>query len=372
MESFENKEIIFYTLILNEEESQKIQEFPEILEDFLEDKICSLLNLLRDCEYFLRFYTQDSKTYHCLLLNKNSLKNYVKNAESYLSHPCFLCAQFLQEDRDLELQAFLVLDSYAQWTLIGYQKGEIVFLQPIKDLKMAEDKIKILSQKARNFYLSFWVIHPNSPMQKIKVLQSQFNAQILHYSLKEVNLLDSFNFNPLEKTLPLRERTIGKMLRFAVFGALVGIGIWIVLLIFHLLESREIHRLQSQIESQKTKLHHQKQSYTQSQKEALFLQEKLESLQSHYNRNAQFLKDSMPNTIQLTHIFRLVNPFLQQYHVKIAYFGLDEKGLLNLLLRGEKTLQVLEGLEKSKLGNVQNLKKYQDFYWIQIALGIPQ
>ncbi|WP_297811645.1 hypothetical protein [uncultured Helicobacter sp.] len=370
MESFKNKEIIFYTLILNEKENQKLQESPEILEDFLEDKICSLLNLPHTCEYFLRFsHTQDSTTYHCLLLNKDSLKKYVSDANLYLSHPCFLCAQFLRDDR--ESQAFLVLDSYAQWTLIYYERGEIAFLQPIKDFQVAQEKIKDFRQKDKNFLLTFWVLDESSATQEIQHLQSQFNAQRLSYKINEIELLDSLNFNPLEKTLPLMQQKIGKALKFSVLGVLMGIGIWLVFLILNLLSSREIANLQSQIHEQHIKINDQNQSFTESQKQALLLQEQRDSLQMLYEKNSQFLKNAMPNATYLVPFFNAIDPILQEQNVKIAYFGM-ENNLLSLLFRGKNTLQVLEELEKSHWGNVQSLEKYQDFYWIQIAMRIPR
>lgn len=372
LKSFENKEIVFYTLILKEQEQQSIQESPEIIEDFLEDKLCSLLNLPRTCEYFLRFWhTQDSKAYHCLLLNKDALKSYVSNAETYLSHPCFLCAQFLQPDSP-QSQAFLVLDSYAQWTLIHYYQGEIVFLQPMKNLEAAREKLETLRQKATNFSLTLWIIPPINPTQSqaIEAFQSQFDARILSYKLEEVAPLDSFNFNPLEKTLPLGKQQIGKALKFGALGACIGIGIWLVLWILNLLENREINDLQAHIKEQNIKIQYQKQNYTESQKQILHLQEKLESLQSLHNQNAQFLKNAMPNATRLVPFFSTINPLLQQYNVKIAYLGLRDKDLVCLLLKGKNTLQILEELEKLHWGDVQSLESYQGFYWI--TLRIPQ
>lgn len=372
MKSFENKEIVFYTLILTEQEQQSIQESPEIIEDFLEDKLCSLLNLPRTCEYFLRFWhTQDSKAYHCLLLNKDTLKGYVSDAESYLSHPCFLCAQFLQQGNP-QSQAFLVLDSYAQWTLIHYYQGEIIFLQPMKNLETAREKLETLRQKATNFSLTLWIIPPINPTQSqaIEAFQSQFDARILSYKLEGVAPLDSFNFNPLEKTLPLGKQQIGKALKFGALGACISIGIWLVLWILNLLENREINNLQAHIREQNIKIQYQKQNYTESQKQILHLQEKLESLQSLHNQNAQFLKNIMPNATRLVPFFSTINPLLQQYNVKIAYLGLRDKGLVCLLLKGKNTLQILEELEKLHWGDVQSLESYQGFYWI--TLRIPQ
>lgn len=372
MKSFENKEIVFYTLIFKEQEQQNIQESPEIIEDFLEDKLCSLLNLPRTCEYFLRFWhAQDSKAYHCLLLNKDALKGYVSNAETYLSHPCFLCAQFLQPD-NLQSQTFLVLDSYAQWTLINYHQGEITLLQPIKNLEIAREKIETLRQKAINFSLTLWIIPPTNPTQsqEIEVLQSHFDARILSCKLEEIAPLDSFNFNPLEKTLPLGKQQVGKALKFGTLGACIGIGIWLVLWILNLLESKEINELQTHIKEQNIKIQYQKQNYTESQKQILHLQEKLESLQALHNQNAQFLKNIMPNATHLVPFFSTINPLLQQYNVKIAYLGLRDKDLVCLLFRGKNALQILEELEKLHWGDVQSLESYQGFYWI--TLRIPQ
>lgn len=370
MECFKNKEIIFYTLILNEKENQKIQESSEVLEDFLEDKICSLLNLPHTCEYFLHFSNpKDSNTYHCLLLNKDSLRSYVSNAETFLSHPSLLCAQFLQDNQ--ESQTFLVLDSYDQWTLIHYENAKITYLQPIKSFEMAREKIEHFKQKDKDFLLTLWILGKNDAIKEIQEIQAQFGAQMLSCNLNTIQLLESLNFNPLEKTLPLSKQKIGKALKFCVLGVFVGFGVCLTLWILSLLTNQEIANLQSKIHEQHLRINQQNQNYTESQKQILLLQEKLDSLQMLYAKNAQFLKSAIPNTAQLTPFFNIMNPILEQQNVKIAYLGL-EKDLYSLLLMGKNTLQVLEEVEKTHLGEIQNLEKYQDFYWIQTRLRIPQ
>lgn len=369
MECFKNKEIIFYTLILNEKENQKIQESPEVLEDFLEDKICSLLNLPHTCEYFLRFSNpKDSNTYHCLLLNKDSLRSYVCNAETFLSHPSLLCAQFLQDNQ--ESQTFLVLDSYNQWTLVHYENAKITSLQAIKSLEMAREKIEHFKQKDKDFLLTLWILGENNT-KETQEIQAQFGAQMLSCNLNTIQLLESLNFNPLEKTLPLSKQKIGKALKLGALGVFIGFGVCLALWILSLLTNQEIANLQSQIHEQHLRINQQNQNYTESQKQILLLQEKLDSLQTLYANNAQFLKSAIPNTAQLTPFFNIMNPILEQQNVKIAYLGL-EKDLYSLLLMGKNTLQVLETLEKAHLGEIQSLEKYQDFYWIQTRLRIPQ
>ena len=53
MRFFSNQAMVFYPLFLKEYDKENIH-------DFLEDKICKILNLRRDCEYFLHyFYDKD-------------------------------------------------------------------------------------------------------------------------------------------------------------------------------------------------------------------------------------------------------------------------------------------------------------------------
>lgn len=54
----------------------------------------------------------------------------------------------------------------------------------------------------------------------------------------------------------------------------------------------------------------------------LLLKEKLESLQTLEAQNAHFLQNAIPNA--LVPFFHTLNPILQQYNVKIAYFGLEK------------------------------------------------
>ena len=60
MRFFSNQAMVFYPLFLKEYDKENIH-------DFLEDKVCKILNLRRDCEYFLRYF-YDKDCFYCLLI----------------------------------------------------------------------------------------------------------------------------------------------------------------------------------------------------------------------------------------------------------------------------------------------------------------
>ncbi|MCI5968363.1 hypothetical protein [Helicobacter sp.] len=166
MKCFKSDCIIFYTLFLDEKEMQN-QINNENLCDFLEAKICLVLNLPREQEYFLRYSLSDSgNAYHCVLLDKEVLASYVSNATEYLSHPCFLCAQFVKEGYAL------IKDWNLNWVFVGFKEQNIVDFYTLENLDKVCEKLELLGLDM--FWL--WEVGEIASLEneKLKKLESKF------------------------------------------------------------------------------------------------------------------------------------------------------------------------------------------------------
>ena len=91
------------------------------------------------------------------------------------------------------------------------------------DIFEVADIVRNLSfkQKDKDFLLTLWILGKNDAIKETQEIQAQFGAQMLSCNLNTIQLLESLNFNPLEKTLPLSKQKIGKSLKFCVFGVFV-------------------------------------------------------------------------------------------------------------------------------------------------------
>ncbi|TLD82895.1 hypothetical protein LS70_006280 [Helicobacter sp. MIT 11-5569] len=359
MKFLNRNNIRFYTLILSEQEIQAHVN-NESLRDFLEERICVVFNLPKEHEYFLRYaLTSSGNAYHCLLLDKEALKKSVSDVECYLSHPCFLCRQFVAES----FAYILVKDSNLEWTFIGYAKQDIVYFSALEDLKSLQEKLEALELN------TFWVwgvgAITKSEQDVFKQLSEQFSINFIPQEIKNVELLESFNFNPLEKSLPFIKTRMGSVLKWFAIGLTLGLSLWIALVFVGLIQQRKNTSLEAQIILLQNELETLGKSRTKAQKEMLALQEKLESLQAVYQANVESLKGFENTDIQVAQLVQTLNPYLKTHQVKIAYFAMDKEWFA-LLLFGKNALKILEILERESLGNVQVVENYGDFVWSEI------
>lgn len=349
---------MFYTLFLSNEEMQN-QANSENLHDFLEAKICVVLNLPKEREYFLRYALSDSgSAYHCVLLDKEALRECVSSAEEFLSHPCFLCAQFVREGY------VLIKDWNLNWVFVGFKGQNIVDFYALENLGEAHEKLELLN--LNTFWL--WEVGEIALWEReiLKNMESKFH---LHYvSPENIELLESYNFNPLEKSLPFLKTRIGGVSKSLALGVVLGIVLWIALVLTGLLKQRENKNLELQISVLQSELEMLGKSRTQTQNELIDLQEKLESLQSIYSSNAESLKSFGEADFEVAQFVRTLNPYLEKFNVKIAYFGVEQENFA-LLLLGTNALKVLEIIEKESLGEIQTMGVYGKFVWSAVKGG---
>ncbi len=325
----------------------------ENLHDFLEEKICMVLNLPTEREYFLRFVlSKHTNAYHCVLLDKEILADYVKDATEYLTHPCFLC--------EIQNGYVLIKDWNLNWILVGFNEQNIVDFYALESLENTIERLKDLNLNM--FWL--WEVESATLTEKelLKKLESKFTIHYITQSLENIELLESCNFNPLEKSQPFLKTHLGVACKFLVAGVALGAVLWIILAFIGLLNQRKNAGLTAQIHTLQNELETLSKNRTQAQNTLINLQEKLENLQTIYKTNAESLKDFEKEDFQIAQLIFVLNPYLEKLNVKIAYFGLEKKSF-SLLLLGENALKILEAIEKESLGKVEEMAIYGAFVW---------
>lgn len=365
MKTFHASAIRFYTLILNDAELEEISAHQESLADFLEYRVCTILNLPKDKEYFLCYAPSQRLTaYHCILIDKESLKGYVQNAEVYLSHPCFFCTQFL--DAGLEYQCFLVLDEFLEFTCVLYHKGEIIAMQFLgRDCNL--EALESLAKEHSITEIYFWEAQDikGSVATALERVKQKFTLHFITRHLESVELVESYNFNPLEKTTPFLRQRSGIALKMFGTGIAISVLLWVIMIGIAFLQGRENLTLQERVNALKLELDTLAQNRTNAQNEILSLQDKLETLKATHQNNTALLQDSARLNLQPATWIDRLNPHLEKHRVKIVYFAFDDD-VLSLLLIGRDSIKILEILEKESLGLIQAMETYGAFTWVEI------
>ncbi|MDD6055749.1 MAG: hypothetical protein SOW25_06995 [Helicobacter sp.] len=336
---------IFYPLRLK---SLEIPQDKEI-RDFLEEKCCTLLNLDKKEEYFLHYCFVDS-TYYCLLCPKNALKQYVKSSKDYASHYCFLCASLAKDSK--EEQYFLMLDSFKIWCVVGYKNGSLLKLEWFLDFNKMLESLR----EKRDFIL----------LKTPFLTQDDFkNLNEFSYKTIELDKLqcdEKYNFNPLEKELSLWSSTLGKLIKSFLLGVVLGGILFFILFVLNATKDREIQNLRELKESKINEIKNREKSLSDSELNAIALSEKLENLKAQFSTNAEILKSTNTSFYGLE-FFQKYQQFLEENNIKIAYFYADSSEV-HLLLFGKNSLEFLSILEQ--VYKINNFKKYNDFFWIEI------
>ncbi|MCI5968364.1 hypothetical protein [Helicobacter sp.] len=190
-------------------------------------------------------------------------------------------------------------------------------------------------------------------------------------NLENIELLESCNFNPLEKSPAFLKTRLGVAVSCFVFGIMLGLLIVGVLAFLELLEQRKSQVLNAQINALQNELQMLGKSRSQAQDTLINLQEKLQNLQAVYQANLESLKSFGKADFQVAQFFRVLYPHLENFDVKIAYFGL-EKESVTLLLIGKNALKILEAIEKQSLGKVRVMREYGAFLWSEIQWEIQR
>lgn len=413
MRFFPSKAIVFYPLFAREYDAEN-------LHDFLEDKVCKILNLRRDCEYFLRYFHEESSGYfYCLLLNKEILREEARDFAEFLTHPAFLAQQFLAKER----QFFLIAYFYEglEITLVGYFGGQIVFLQSFKSAQEALEKSQEMQQRYHEAGFCFWDMRgwnleqnqgenqgrnrEQNQTQNLKVngewnqeingvrnqalngaqnqgqnqawnpqnheefalQESGITWEILNPKLEDLSLEESWNFNPLEKAIPLWRQNVGKILLCGAAGVVCGALYPLVLWVLVFLEGKTHGALNQQIEAQNKALQAQMQSYTAAQKEGVALQEKYQNLERTFSENEKFLQKFLHANPKIMQFFDTIHPLLESQQVKIAYFH-AQKGVFEILFAGANAVAFLEILGQEGLADLESLEEVGGFYFVRIRV----
>ena len=353
---FSGKEIVFYFLPTKECDREN-------LEDFLEEKICKILNLKMDCEYFLRYF-EIQNNFYCLLLNKEALQGYTQDSEDFLTHPVFFTSQMLNANK--EYQFFIVENTFCstEFMLVGYFKDKMIYLQQFNALEDAMARMMEFSQNYPNAAFYFWSLDKSNEKEFQKYSSK---IEILEQSWESLTLEEQFNFNPIQKEIPLRKQRVGKLLSFMVVGGICGVFYPLLLFAWALWEGENCKNLQEQIKEQKDTQQLQVQNYSALQKEILALEQKQQKLQEVFAQNEAFLQRFLPTSPRISSFFEQISSYLQIQDVKIAYFHAN-KNIFEFLLVGEGSAEFLRILEQEKLGKLEVIQAIDSFYFVRIAV----
>ncbi|EES90238.1 hypothetical protein [Helicobacter canadensis] len=354
MQFFSNKAMVFYPLVIKEYDEENLY-------DFLEDKICKILNLRRDCEYFLRYF-YDKDCFYCLLINKEVLLQDIKDSREFLTHPAFLAYGLVNQERQFILM--LHFCEKLEITLVGYFRGQITFLQSFNDLQDSLEKSQEIfhNYPSANFY--FWDTQGQTQEESLGAL---IKWEILSPKLEELTLEESWNFNPLEKPIPFWKQKIGIILLSGVAGVICGLLYPLFLSILVFFESKNHENLKAQIGNQNKTLQAQMQNYTMLQKESVALQEKYEILKQSFRDNEQFLQKFLHTHPRITQFFDKINPLLELQRIKIAYFY-SKQDVFEILFVGANVMEFLEQLEKNHSVSLESLEEIGGFYFVRVKV----
>ncbi|KPH50640.1 hypothetical protein HPU229336_01730 [Helicobacter pullorum] len=356
MRFFSGKEMVFYFLPAKECDREN-------LEDFLEEKICKILNLKMDCEYFLRYF-EIQNNFYCLLLNKEVLQGYTQDFEDFLTHPVFFTSQMLNANK--EYQFFIVENTFCgtEFMLIGYFKDKMIYLQQFNALEDAMARMMEFSQNYPNAAFYFWSLDKNNEKEFQKYSSK---IEILEQSWESLTLEEQFNFNPIQKEIPLRKQRVSKLLSFMAVGGICGVFYPLLLFAWALWEGENCKNLQEQIKKQKDTQQLQVQNYSALQKEILALEQKHQKLQEVFAQNEAFLQRFLLTSPRISSFFEQISSYLQIQDVKIAYFHAN-KNIFEFLLVGEGSAEFLRILEQEKLGKLEVIQAIDSFYFVRIAV----
>ncbi|MCI7047447.1 hypothetical protein [Helicobacter sp.] len=354
MRFFSNQAMVFYPLFLKEYDKENIH-------DFLEDKICKILNLRRDCEYFLRYF-YDKDCFYCLLINKEILLQGIKDFREFLTHPAFLAYRLVNQEQQFILM--LHFCEKLEITLVGYFKGQITFLQSFNELQDSLEKSQEIFHNYPNANFYFWDTQGQTQEESLGNL---IKWAVLNPKLEDLTLEESWNFNPLEKPIPFWKQKMGITLLSGAAGVICGLlyPLFLSLLIF--LENKNHENLKAQIENQNKALQTQMQNYTMLQKESVALQEKYETLKQSFKDNEQFLQKFLHTNPRITQFFDKINPLLELQKIKIAYFN-SKQDIFEILFVGANVIEFLELLEQNHLAHLESLEEIEGFYFVRIKV----
>lgn len=377
---FPAKEILFYTLRLDDEVNEELS-----LRDLLEDKICRILNLPRDCEYQLIFNNVlGNRLYACCLINQRLLQKYSCKSQTCLTHPLFYTQSFIaNKDKTQSLNPkpkdwnfFLVGDCCFDFelNLVGYFKGEMIFLEALReDCDWREKIIQIKEDFSEDFDLFVWAFDESSkePMQALFTQLKELEILCYWYEVLQTDFLktlnEKYNFMPKEVKPPLRQYFAVQALLACGLGIVLALGYLVSLGILSYRQKTQNSHLAREIQL----LESQKQQYQQEQSQK---QVELENLKSTYHtlaseiaQNQKSLEAFLQEEISL--LFEQINQELVKENINVLFWHY-QKERLALLLKGDRIKQWFEALDKDfPTNSLQVYQKINEYYWIEIEIS---
>ncbi|WP_104721224.1 hypothetical protein [Helicobacter mesocricetorum] len=349
------KEIAFYSLEINEEKLNK-----ECLRDSLEEQICLIFGLKRDCEYFLSFNNAlNPNLFYCIVVCTDSFTQYSTKDTTFLTNPIFLTQVFLPNDKDFNVFIIADIINPLDIGIIVYYQESIIFLDILEHKEIVKSLYKIEQEITTDFYL--WCENDNLRQS----LKQYINKEIRLVDVYEhtQNLLDYpkvLNFIPTKEIIPFWRQNVGKLILISIMGMLLGISYPLTLEILAFLEQRHNEDLKQQIQSQQ--LEYKK--YSGNKKDFKALSEKYFQLQEKIAFNKAYLEKFIPKQSPMI-FFAKAKESLAQNNIKIAYFHYSQDAY-EMLLIGEYSLKFIEFLEQKGLGVLELLEPIQSFYFVRL------
>lgn len=326
-------EMIFYTLQIEDCKE-------EDLRDFLEDKMCRILNLPRTCEYELLFNNALGKnTYSCLLIAKENIQKHITKKTTILSHNIFYAQQFVRENKLNDFTFFVLRNLEKTYDFVGFLKGEIISFQSIQKEEIQEKIIEAKEEFNKEIKLFFY---------GEKALDGLENTEFI----EKLPPIASQNFAPLKQPF---SRNFYYGLVACVFGIFFGCFSFVFSSFLAHKIQRENEMIASQIENLERENKNAIEAYKNNQRQWEILQEKQAQLEIANKTNKEILK-SKNKTLNT---FKKLSEMLVRNDLKLFYLDY-QKELIRAVVYGDMNAW------NKKDFYMNHLEKIGDFYQLEI------
>ncbi|PZT48255.1 hypothetical protein B6S12_04825 [Helicobacter valdiviensis] len=327
---FPLSEIVFYSLELEVKQ--------ENLQDLLEEKICLILGLDRECEYFLSYCYVNQK-YHCILINKDKLKNFNQKS-SFLTSPIFvlqalyakegLCGFILQDLKDL--------------AFVWIENAKIIFYELLKQEEIC-DFIKMQNKDFKLYYFSCNIEENEKILEFKKELQKEITLIENCFKKEELEKKNVPNFIPKKDTINLFKNLSFRYLSIFCISFLLFLIYPLYLWFLGMTLEDKNQKIRQNLEELNLQLKLKNEKKSKEEKELLRAKEELQNLEKIYLQNKNYLSLINPQKKYFLPIFAEINTLLLQNNLKIVYLFYED-GQFYLLLFGGDFYSLFPQIEK--------------------------
>ncbi|CAM2897077.1 hypothetical protein [Helicobacter burdigaliensis] len=345
---FSLNEIIFYSLELEAKE--------EDLQDLLEEKICLILGLNRECEYFLSYCYKDKK-YHCVLINKDELENDYKNT-SFLTSPIFvLQALYTQKG----LSAF-ILEESEKLALLLVEDSKIIFYELLK----LEEIYSIFKKQKEPFNLYYFSLDKEYN-EKILELQNTFNQEIKFikncFKKEELEKKNVPNFSPQKSKLEIFKKLYFRYFLLFFVSFLLCFMHPLYFLISNLILENKNQEISHNLQALNLELNLKNEKKSNEEKAILKVKEELQNLKQVYLKNKEYLSSINPQKTYFLSSFMEINGLFLEKNIKIAFLNYRNKKF-SFLLFGEGFYSLFPQIEK--YAKVLDFSDISPYYYLHL------